>query len=51
MKNFPYSLMFLFFFMSSCQKDETPVINSLVGKWNVSELQFSGYTQKDSTVK
>ena len=34
----------------SCQK-ETAVINSLEGKWNVSELQFSGSTQKDSIVK
>ncbi len=34
----------------SCKK-ETAVLNGLEGKWNVSELQFSGNTQKDSIVK
>jgi|GEM_PF-4399789 len=34
----------------SCEK-ENSVINKLEGKWNVSELQFSGYSQKDSVAK
>lgn len=34
----------------SCKK-ETAVLNGLEGKWNISELQFSGISQKDSIVK
>ncbi len=51
MKKILLSLSILSSFLLSCQKEKTPVINDLVGKWNVSELQFSGYTQKDSRVK
>lgn len=51
MKKISFSLILSCIFFVACQKDETPVINDLVGKWNVSELQFSGYTHKDSTVK
>ncbi|MET3129627.1 hypothetical protein ABID42_004753 [Arcicella rosea] len=51
MKNQLIMFVILCFTFFACQKDETPIINSLVGKWNVTELQFSGYTQKDSTVK
>jgi galactitol-specific phosphotransferase system IIB component len=50
MKTQIISLALLSLTIFSCKK-ETAVLNGLEGKWNVSELQFSGYTQKDSVVK
>ncbi|TAF97436.1 MAG: hypothetical protein EAZ32_03455 [Cytophagia bacterium] len=55
MKNRIILLALLSFTTFSCEK-ENSVINQLEGKWNVSELQFSGNaqslnTQKDSVAK